>query len=70
MLPLLATLVIFITYVRGHPLFSAFTQEYKGYARGKGLNHMYTYKMVNNYHVYTVHSINIYTVCFVKEGGG
>ena len=37
---------------------------------GRGLNHTYAYKTMNNHHVYTVHSINIYTVCFVKEGGG
>ena len=36
---------------------------------GRGLNHMYAYKMMNNHRVYTAHSINIYTVCFVKEGG-
>ena len=30
---------------------------------------MYAYKMMKNHRVYTVHSINIYTVCFVKEGG-
>ena len=37
---------------------------------GRGLNHTYAYKMINNHCVYTVHSINISTVCFVKEGGG
>ena len=31
---------------------------------------MYAYKMMNNHRVYTVHSINIYTVWGLEKGGG
>ena len=50
--------------------FQPLRKSTKGTLGGRGLNHTYVYKMMNNHCVYTVHSINIYTVCFVKEGGG